>query len=101
MKAQEAVAKAKEYVRDLYADEKIRFVGLEEIEWNDDAWRITIGFSRPWDLPPKNILTETLKPTSMQCSPPRSPGSRTYKVVIVRDNDGAVLAIKHRDPIAS
>lgn len=48
----------------------------------------------------KNILTKTLKPTSMQ-SPPRSPGSRTFKVVIVRDNDGAVLAVKHRDPIAS
>lgn len=51
MKVQEAVAKAKEYVRDVYADEKIRFVGLEEIEWSDDVWRITIGFSRPWDLP--------------------------------------------------
>lgn len=100
MKVQEAVAKAKEYVRDVYADEKIRFVGLEEIEWSDDVWRITIGFSRPWDLPQKNILTKTLKPTSMQ-SPPRSPGSRTFKVVIVRDNDGAVLAVKHRDPIAS
>lgn len=101
MKVQEAVAKAKKYVREVYADEKIRFVGLEEVEWNDDAWRITIGFSRPWDVPPKNVMAEATKPPLMRYPPPRPPEPRTYKIVVVRDSDGEVLAIKHRNPVSS
>lgn len=101
MKVQEAVAKAKKYVREVYADEKIRFVGLEEVEWNDDGWRITIGFSRPWDMPPKNVLAETTKPSLTRYPPSRPPEPRTYKIVVVRDSDGEVLAIKHRNPVAS
>ena len=101
MKVQEAVARAKKYVREVYADEKIRFVGLEEVEWNDDAWSITIGFSRPWDMPPENVLAEAMKSPLTRYPPPRPPEPRTYKLVIVRDSDGTVLAIKHRNPVAS
>lgn len=96
MKVQEAVARAKEYVREVYADEKIRFVGLEEVELNGSEWRITIGFSRPWDSPRKDVLAEVMKR-----HPPRPPEPRTYKLVIVRDSDGAVLAVRHRNPVAS
>ena len=99
MKVLEAVAKAKKYIREVYDDEEIQFVGLEEVEWNDDTWRITIGFSRPWDTPRKNAWAEAMPllvgPT------PRPPEPRTYKIVVVRDSDGEVLAIKHRNPVAS
>ena len=67
MKVREAVTKAKDYIRDLYTDEDIRFVGLEEVEFDDEsqdhAWRITIGFARPWDSPPKHVLEDALTQT--------------------------------------
>ena len=51
MDVQEAVRLAKDYVLRIYAEEIITNVGLEEIKLDDrsDVWRITIGFSRPWD----------------------------------------------------
>jgi len=51
LSVKEAVAFAREYVRDLYGDEDIRYVGLEEVRFDDtkEEWLVTIGFSRPWD----------------------------------------------------
>ncbi len=51
MDVKEAVRTAKEYLTDLYAEEEIVNVGLEEVRYddNDDKWYVTIGFSRPWD----------------------------------------------------
>ena len=48
--------RAKTYVVDLFDDEEISNVGLEEVEFDDsvDRWIVTIGFSRPWDQ--KNSL---------------------------------------------
>ncbi len=50
MDVKEAVRTAKDYLTDLYADEGIVNVGLEEVRYDDDdKWYVTIGFSRPWD----------------------------------------------------
>ena len=40
--------RAKTYVVDLFDDEEISNVGLEEVEFDDslDKWIVTIGFSR-------------------------------------------------------
>lgn len=40
-----------EYVADLFEDEKIENLGLEEVEYDDDNhyWQVAIGFSRSWD----------------------------------------------------
>ena len=105
MKVREAVTKAKDYIRDVYTDEGIRFVGLEEVEFDDKgrdhAWRITIGFARPWDCPPTNVLQEALNQMAMvRRPPPRPPIPRTYKLVVLRDADGKILAVKNRDPAA-
>ena len=86
----QAVGIAKDYVRDLFSDERIKNLGLEEVEFVDDGphshWRITIGFVRYWKA---NDLVDVLE---------SSPASRTYKVVAVDVADGSVRSVKHRDP---
>ena len=51
MEVKEAVLTAKRYVADVFADEVVTDVGLEEVEFDEesDVWVVTIGFSRPWD----------------------------------------------------
>ena len=50
MDVKEAVQTAKKYVAELFTDETIADVGLEEVEFNNtsNSWEVTIGFSRPW-----------------------------------------------------
>jgi hypothetical protein len=31
----------------IYKDEKLREVEVEEIEWDDEDWLITVGYTRP------------------------------------------------------
>ena len=47
----DAIRMAKEYVINLFDEEQIRDVGLEEVKLNHDTntWEITIGFARPWE----------------------------------------------------
>ena len=75
MNAKEAVAAAKAYIEDMFADEQIKEMGLEEVEFEDETncWNITIGFKRPWD---KNALAETMKGGAFR---------RSYKVVAIND----------------
>ena len=99
MDVKEAARTAREYITDLFADENVKHVGLEEVEFDDVAkvWHITIGFSRPWELskdPPKdppffNSVLDELKP-------PLPSTQRSYKIVRVRDNDGRVISVMHR-----
>ena len=53
MDMKDAAKLAKEYVADLFDEEGISNVGLEEIVFRDDGgdeyWDVTVGFSRPWD----------------------------------------------------
>ena len=77
MEVQEAVRAAKAHVTELFEDEEIMNVGLEEVEFKN-GWRITIGFSRPWD---RTILT--------------APG-RSYKVVRLNDKTGRVVSVTDR-----
>lgn len=44
-----AVRLALDYVRELYSDERILDLGLEEVKSTDDTWIVTVGFSRPWN----------------------------------------------------
>ena len=52
MDVKEAVRTAKAYLADLYEDEHIMHVGLEEVVFKSGPprWEVTIGFSRSWDL---------------------------------------------------
>ena len=86
MDVKTASLSAKKYLVDLFEDEGISNVGLEEVEFDElsNSWRITIGFSRPWDT--KNVLTATLGE--------RNP-ARSYKVVRI-DDLGRVKSLTDR-----
>ena len=63
MDVKEAVAKAKSYIEDLFAEELPEDIGLEEVEFDkgDREWAITIGFKRPWNRP-RNKVAELARP---------------------------------------
>ena len=85
MNVKEAVIKAKEYVSDLFADEQLLNIGLEELRREGDDWLVTIGFSRPWNR--KDLMSSIRG---------ESPLQRAYKVVRIRDDDGAMVSITDR-----
>jgi len=91
MDDKEAIAAAKKYVNEVYADEQVTNLGLEEIEHNVSAgtWVITLGFSRPWNTP-RTRAQEVLENLGAVSSLRRS-----YKVVTITE-DGTVLSMRNR-----
>ena len=90
MGAKEAVRAAKEHIADLFQDEGVMDVGLEELDYRDGGpgvWETTIGFRRVWKGP--DPVGNPLAVLSGRTSP------RTYKIVRVSDQ-GEVLSLKHR-----
>ncbi len=87
MDVKEAARTAKEYVADLYAGEEIMNVGLEEAEFDNRSndWKITIGFSRPWD-----------RKTNLAAALEGGLPARSYKVVRIDDDDGHIISLKDR-----
>ena len=87
MDVKDAVKTAKEYLADLYEGEQITDVGLEEVVFEDlsNHWKITIGFSRPWDQ------KSTLRVTLGDGLPARS-----YKVLSINDDSGKVESLTDR-----
>lgn len=87
MDVKQAVQTAKEHVVELFADESIADVGLEEVEFNElnEVWAITIGFSRPWD-----------HPGGVSRAFGGAPTPRTFKIVRIEDDSGRVQSVKHR-----
>lgn len=89
MDVRDAVIKAKDWVRDILADENVSNIGLEEIE-RDEAekvWHVTIGFSRSWNGP-RNALS-TLADAF--------PSKRAYRVITVSEPDGEIISMKLRE----
>ena len=88
MDAKNAVRLAKDHVLDLFSDEKPMNVGLEELELDDDGfWKVTVGFSRPWDTASKNAFTVLVE---------TAPLRRTYKLIQIDDQSGRVVSVKNR-----
>lgn len=90
MDVKQAVDMAKRYIIDVYSDEKITNVGLEEVDFDESqkVWFVTIGFSRPWDEP-RNALAAL--------SAQGAYTKRAFKTIRVSDRDGRVLSIKNRE----
>ena len=90
MDVKEVVKLSKQYVSDLFRDENLTNLGLEEIEYDDagEIWYVTLGFSRPWDrdITGLGALTGAMKQPF-----------RAYRVVKIRNTDGEVLSVKLRD----
>ena len=93
MQVNEAVSLAKQYVKDVFANEKIAALGLEEVEWDDKTgtWSVTIGFSRPWDEAPDTFGAKLAG---------LAPRRRDHKVVRIIDSDKRVISVKNREPAA-
>jgi hypothetical protein len=94
MNVKEAVIIAKDWVKDILADENVSNIGLEEVDHDDDegVWNITIGFSRPWNSPRTNALSPfTDQPTL----------KRAYRIISVREPNGEVISMKKREGDAS
>lgn len=88
MEVKEAVRIAKSYLADLYDDEGIINVGLEEVEFDEpsDTWRITLGFSH------EKFTKISLVPTMIG----DRRLNRSYKVIRVRDDNGKVMSLTDR-----
>jgi hypothetical protein len=98
----QAVRTAIEFVKDVYSDEKITNVGLEEVKSEGDVWKVTVGFSRPWDYPKVQRKTaydsRTVYDSIAQLYPKPDPGpDRDYKVVKVDAATGDVRGMEIRD----
>jgi hypothetical protein len=90
MDVKEVVKLAKQHVIDLFAEEKIMNLGLEEVEFDEatNTWSVTIGFSRPWDEPRSSFAA-----LAGQMLYPK----RSYKVILVSDGAAKVLSVKNRE----
>lgn len=89
MKANEAIYRAKEQLKSYFEGEKISNLGLEEVDFSDAdrEWRITLGFSRPWDSE-KGILADMVRPKP----------NRVYKIVHIPENDDTgILRVTNRE----
>ena len=81
-----AVATALAYLKDLYSDEQLENIRLEEVWLSDDEkyWYITIGYDSP----------SSARDPLAALRPPE----REYKLFKVRVEDGRVIEMKMRQP---
>lgn len=82
------VRTAKQYIAELYHDEEIMYIGLEEVYFDHETgrWQVTIGFARPWDgIGGRNPITRDA-----------GLGARSYKVVGIDDATGQAESIRDR-----
>ena len=92
MLVKEAVSLAKRYVQEVFSDENIDNISLEEVEFDEksQSWSITVGFSRPWEGAPGTVAAQ-LAATGMM------PRRRDYKVVRLSDPDKKMISVKNRE----
>lgn len=95
MDVKQAVKIAKDYVREVFSDDEPANIALEEVEFADtrDEWRVTIGFSRPWERP-NQALKALLGPIDFNDDRPRK---RVMKVVTISDTDNRIVSVRNRD----
>ena len=88
MEVKTAISKAKGWLLDTLEDEAISNVGLEEIEFDDreHAWKITLGFSRPWNTV-RNALTALSGEPAIR---------RAYRVITIDDATGTIKSMRKR-----
>ena len=94
MDVKEAIATAKQYIRDIYADEQVTNLDLEEIEHlpSSGNWAVTLAFSRPWNTP-RTRAQEVLENLGAMSSL-----KRAYKIITIAD-DGTVTSMKNRERV--
>lgn len=88
MNVQEAVSAAKNWVIDVFREEHISKLGLEEVvhDESERVWRITLGFSRVWNS--DSDISNLLKAL---------PSPRFFKVITVKEPSGEVVSMRDRE----
>ena len=91
MNVKDAVKSGMSYIKDLFEQENISNLGLEEVtfEPGNKVWVVTVGFSRAWDYPKPNVLTMV---SNVNLAP-----NRVYKVLRIDDESGEVMSVTNRD----
>jgi hypothetical protein len=99
MAAKEAVRRALELAKEIFTDEKITNLGLEEVDYDTarKAWLITVGFSRPWDYRQKESSGWGVNPLLQSADGYEPQPAREYKIVQLSDETLELLAIKNRE----
>ena len=89
MDSRDAIAAAKQYLTEIYADEQIGYITLEEIEHRaqDGVWVVALQFSRPWTTP-RTRAQEVLENLGAV-----SPQRRSSKLITMTEA-GDVLSMK-------
>jgi hypothetical protein len=90
----QAVQAARNYLFELYEDEDIKDVLLEEVELSDDedTWKITLGFWAPKIAPPR----VDSKLAQQMAAIMGAQYDRKYKMFTVDASTGAVKSMKDR-----
>ena len=86
MDVKEAVQSARLHIVDVFSAEEITNVGLEEVEFDqvENVWKVTIGFTRPWERQGALGVSLGLKTV------------RSYKVVRIANGDGTIKSVMDR-----
>ncbi len=87
MDVKHAARLAKEHIGELFEDEHIINVGLEEVSYDAEStsWKITIGFDRVWER------NDAHAPSIFRPAP-----QRAYKMVTMVDGTGEVTSMSDR-----
>ena len=90
MDVKEAARMAKDYLANVFSEEDISYIGLEEVDFDEvsKTWKVTVGFFRPWERP-GDVLETALGGLPVH-------GRRSFKVVRIQDHDGHILSITDR-----
>ncbi len=98
VKVKDAIGIAKSYLTDIFSDEGIEKIGLEEVSYDDEnqQWLITVGFSRPWDQAEIDRVESESGRWSTRYQELMDLRKRTYKVVVVSAVGGRVVRMENR-----
>jgi len=89
IRPEEAVRAAKKWLAQVYADESIARIALEEVRFRDGNWEITLGFNR---LDPDAVEHNVKAIEDLYAR-----RLRVYKVLVVAGNDNHVLEMRDRE----
>ncbi len=84
-----AVRAAKTGLAQVYADEPIARIALEEVRFKDGNWEITLGFNR---VDPESPESQFKALDDLQAR-----RRRVYKVLVVAGNDNHVMEMRDRE----
>jgi hypothetical protein len=96
MNVKQAVAAALAFIGEVYANENLTNIGLEEVKSDEESWLVTVGFSRPWDYPKPEAVSPFDVAATLLPRKELAPFRREYKTLRVNRTTGDVLEMEIR-----